>query len=99
MIFDRYVTVDWSANNSPKIGKDSIWICDLGADSELTTTNPPTRGKGEAVVRDLLLPAAHRSERVLVAFDFPYAYPSGFAAALGLDGPPWRAVWDYLESQ
>jgi hypothetical protein len=37
MIFDRYVTVDWSANNRPKTGKDSIWICNLSADGEPDT--------------------------------------------------------------
>lgn len=25
--FDAYLMVDWSANNSPKKGKDSIWYC------------------------------------------------------------------------
>jgi precorrin-8X/cobalt-precorrin-8 methylmutase len=31
---------------------------------------------------------------VLVGFDFPFGYPAGFAAALGLDG--WRGVWRFL---
>src|SRR5438270_4302927 len=99
MIFDRYIIVDWSANNRPKTGKDSIWICSLGADSRLSTTNPPTRRAAETTVRDLLVAAVDRRERVLVGFDFPYAYPSGFAAALQIDGPPWRAIWKFLEER
>ncbi len=96
MIFDRYVTIDWSACNRPNTGKDSIWVCDLGAEGEASSINPRTRRAAEAAVRDLLVTAVQRSERVLVGFDFPYAYPRGFAGALGLDGPPWRAIWQYL---
>ena len=33
---------------------------------------------------------------MLVGFDFPLGYPAGFAARLGLSGPPWRAVWDEI---
>jgi hypothetical protein len=44
----------------------------------------------------MLIQAVHRDERVLIGFDFPYGYPSGFAAALGLPGPPWSALWNYL---
>lgn len=29
----------------------------------------------------------------------PYAYPSGFAAALGLTGEPWRAIWAFLRDR
>jgi hypothetical protein len=98
-MFDRYVIVDWSASNSPKTGKDSIWICDLSSAGEFITSNPPTRGKAESAIRNLLHRAASLGERVLVCFDFPYGYPSGFAAALKLSGPPWRAIWDYLAAE
>jgi precorrin-8X/cobalt-precorrin-8 methylmutase len=40
--------------------------------------------------------AVERGERVLIGFDFPFGYPSGFAARLGLSGLPWRAVWDEI---
>ena len=33
---------------------------------------------------------------MLLGFDFPFGYPAGFAARLGLAGPPWRAVWDEI---
>jgi precorrin-8X/cobalt-precorrin-8 methylmutase len=38
------------------------------------------------------------SRRVLLACDFAYAYPRGFAPALGLRGarPRWARVWDEL---
>jgi hypothetical protein len=97
MFFDRYVTVDWSASGRPKAGKDSIWICSLDVTGKHATRNPRTRGAAEAMVRESLVDAVRHRERVLVGFDFPYAYPSGFAGALELDGPPWRAIWTYLE--
>lgn len=96
-LFDRYITVDWSASSTPKTGKDSIWICSLGAEGEASTQNPPTRRLAETMVRRLLLDAVRRCERVLIGFDFPYAYPRGFAAGLGLKGEPWRAIWAELQ--
>lgn len=96
MMFDRYITVDWSASNRPTLGKDSIWVCELLANGQPRTWNLSTRLVAEAHVRGLLIEAVGRGERVLVGFDFPYGYPAGFAAALGLSGRPWRAVWTFL---
>jgi hypothetical protein len=96
MIFDRYVTVDWSASNRPRRGRDSIWICSLGPTGEPQTTNPATRRGAESQIRDLLIEAVGLGERVLVGFDFPLGYPSNLSAALALEGPAWRAIWEYL---
>lgn len=96
MLFDRYVIVDWSASSSPKSGKDSIWIAVLDAGGSVTTSNPPTRGRAEAFLRSMLIRSVANGERVLVGFDFPYGYPDGFAEALDLRGPPWRATWQLL---
>ncbi len=99
MIFDRYIIVDWSASNRPRVGKDSVWVCVLGADGHISMHNPSTRGKAEVIVRDDLRRCVADGERVLVGFDFPYGYPAGFAAALGLTGPPWLALWQYLAAR
>jgi hypothetical protein len=40
--------------------------------------------------------ACASDEKVLLGFDFPLGYPAGFAARLGLSGPPWLAVWDEI---
>jgi precorrin-8X/cobalt-precorrin-8 methylmutase len=96
-LFDRFVFVDWSAGSRPGIGRDSIWIAD-GNSSAVLTHNPPTRQRALDRLRGLLASAVAADERVLVGFDFPYGYPAGFAAALGLSaGPPnWRRTWDEL---
>jgi hypothetical protein len=97
-MFDRYVIVDWSASSVPRRRRDSVWVGDLGADGRHVAHNPTTRRAAEALVGNLLADAVVAGERVLVGFDFPYAYPAGFATALGLEGPAWRAVWRLLSS-
>ncbi len=94
-MFDTFVMVDWSAANAPRTGRDSIWICRLGANGE-SLVNPSTRRAARALLGDWLAEAWAKDERVLIGFDFPFGYPAGFAARLGLSGPPWRAVWDEI---
>jgi hypothetical protein len=98
VLFDRYIVVDWSANNAPKRGKDSVWVCVLDDAGGTRTENPPTRGEAEAIVRAAARESVASNQRVLVGFDFPYGYPRGLATALGLRGRPWRAVWEHLAS-
>ena len=95
MRFDHYVIVDWSAANQPKTGRDSIWVCHRGPDGE-HCENPATRHAAGLLLSEILAAVAARGERAVVGFDFPFGYPAGFAARLGLAGPPWRAVWDEL---
>jgi len=94
-MFDTFAMVDWSAANVPRTGHDSIWICWLGPDGE-RLKNPATRHEAKGLLADWLAAARANGERVLVGFDFPFGYPAGFAARLGLCGPPWRAAWDEI---
>ena len=59
-----------------------------------TLVNAPTRHAARELISQWLEAASGR--RVLLGFDFPFGYPAGFAARLGLSGPPWRAVWDEI---
>jgi hypothetical protein len=90
-MFDTLIIVDWSAASVPRNGRDSIWICRYRADGE-SLFNPPTRHAAKTLLRDWLSAQA-KGERTLLGFDFPFGYPAGFAARLGLAGTPWRAVW------
>lgn len=97
MPFDTFVIVDWSAAGQPKRGRDSIWICAVDRDgAQLLLKNPPTRHAAKLVLCEVLADAARRGYRALAGFDFPFGYPAGFAARLGLVGAPWRAVWDEI---
>jgi precorrin-8X/cobalt-precorrin-8 methylmutase len=99
-LFDGYVVVDWSAAAIPRRGPDSIWIAHLGRVGgslvERLLVNPPTRRAAERMLGDLLAGEAAAGRGVLVGFDFPFGYSSGFAARLGIEEPPWRATWDTI---
>ncbi len=103
--FDAYIMVDWSANNTPKKDADSIWYCVLERTDDGTTSitaleNPTTRISAVREVTDILIQLARRQRSTLIGFDFPYGYPTGFAAALNINsGPPWQAVWSLLSSR
>lgn len=93
--FDRIVVVDWSANSTPKTGKDSIWFAELDCvTSTIRTLNISTR----SAAVDRLVEAATAPGRCLVAVDFSLGFPAGTADALGLAGIPWAATWGLLTS-
>jgi precorrin-8X/cobalt-precorrin-8 methylmutase len=94
-MFDTFAMVDWSAANGPRQGRDSIWICWHDRQGE-RLDNPPTRHAAQALLCARLAAALGRGERVLIGFDFPFGYPAGCAARLGLGGPAWRALWDAI---
>lgn len=99
-LFDAYVMVDWSGSVVPKRGADSIWYCLMlragGRLDRVALENPSTRQAALAALSGLLVEQVGQGRRVLAGFDFPNAYPQGFAAAAGFPGRPWRAVWDGL---
>src|SRR5205807_1653588 len=97
-MFDSFVIVDWSAASQPKTGRDSIWLCAVDRDGgELLVENPDTRHRAKTLLSEMVSDATARGERVLLGFDFPFGYPAGFAARLGLTRTPaWRAVWDEI---
>lgn len=52
-LFDGYVAVDWSANNTPKSGKHSIWIAGRGWCAMEQPENPATRVEAMARIAAL----------------------------------------------
>ena len=93
--FDRIVIVDWSANATPKRGRDSIWVAQLTG-GELQVANPPTRAAAIALLSDAVGEAHRSGDRVLVGVDFSLGFPAGTAGALDLDGGDWSAMWSML---
>lgn len=101
-LFDAYIFVDWSASNSRHPRRptaDAVWTGEL-----LRNLNSPqvtyhrTRNDGAEHVQEALLKHAQEGHRVLVGFDFPYGYPTGFASALGRPSgaQSWSAIWAIL---
>ncbi|MGE5288773.1 MAG: hypothetical protein ACM3ML_16560 [Micromonosporaceae bacterium] len=103
-LFDAYVAVDWSARDSPsprRPSRDSVWFAHRAVDREITATvYARTREECFGQLRNLLVAHAENGQRVFVGFDFPFGFPSGFAAALGLEPAgahaAWRHIWDEL---
>jgi molybdopterin-guanine dinucleotide biosynthesis protein B len=91
--FDRVIIADWSASGtcSPaRPSPDAIWIGVTDAFGT-TTTYHRSRALAEAALSDLLA----GQDRVFLGFDFPMAYPTGFAALLTGE-PRAQSVWRWL---
>jgi hypothetical protein len=99
-LFQAYVMVDWSAAAKPATGADSIWIGVLKRNVRFQMAfeahNPATRAEAEHLLDSALNDLKRKRERVLVGFDFPLGFPRGAAAALKLEGAPWRAMMDFI---
>ncbi len=98
-LFDAYLMVDWSAAATPRQGADSIWMCRRDRDGAARVVNPATRLAAREVLLEWLAADLARGRKVLAGFDFPFGYPRGLAARLGLSGPPWAALWRTLAEQ
>lgn len=93
-LFDRYMAVDWSAANSPKRGKDSIWVSGCADTYNIPPFNVPTRFETVSVIKDHILATLKSNKRLLVGFDFAFGYPAKTAKALG--GKNWEDNWRYI---
>lgn len=102
-LFQAYIMVDWSAASKPTTGPDSIWIGVMKRNVRFQMAfeafNPATRAEAEKLLDAQLAELSRKSERVLVGFDFPLGFPRGTAAALKLEGPPWRALIDFVAKE
>lgn len=99
-LFQAYVVADWSAASKPATGPDSIWIGVLKRNVRFQMAfeshNPPTRAEAEKLLDAIFADLQRKNERTFVGFDFPLGFPVGTAAALKLDGDPWRALLDFV---
>ena len=98
--FDTIAVVDWSGGNDtgPKPRKDAIW---LGVARNGVAEEPlylRNRAVAEAALVALIEQEKAAGRRLLVGFDFPFAYPRGFAKALTGQADP-LALWAWLEAR
>lgn len=97
MHIDTVIMVDWSARSSPspaRPSKDAIFVAEhSGRDGHVTYCR--TRAQAFAHLTTRLEAARADGRRVLAGFDFPLAYPAGFAQALTGRADPF-AVWEWL---
>ncbi|MGL4414349.1 molybdopterin-binding protein [Roseinatronobacter monicus] len=95
--FDRVVVVDWSANATPKLGADSIWIGRAGAGSG-PPQNIATRLESMEALRTEIAAVLQAGQRMLIAFDIGFGFPRGFAGHLTGQRDA-LAVWDWLAAR
>ena len=105
-LFDAYIIVDWSAAAKPVTGANSIWVGIRARDARLkfqfNSANPKTRLEARRFILEMAQKLISRGDRVLIGFDFALGYPSGTAAAIGLNtesAPPWQAMHQHLSSK
>ena len=58
--------VDWSANNAPKLGADSIWLCDQRGPASNATTRLAAMDTISAAIREVIA----QGKRLFIGFDF-----------------------------
>lgn len=98
--FDTVIMIDWSGGNDtgPRPRKDAIWagITQGGIDRDPVYLR--NRALAEAWITATLDAEAQAGRRVCLGFDFAFAFPAGFAAALTGDPDP-LALWDWVAAR
>ncbi|WP_172327362.1 gephyrin-like molybdotransferase Glp [Mangrovicoccus sp. HB161399] len=100
MNFDTIAVIDWSGASSPspaKPSKDAIWI-GTARDGTVGASYHRTRHDATEALAALFEAEIAAGRRVLAGFDFPFAYPAGFARAVcGTEDP--LALWTAMAAR
>ncbi len=98
--FDTFVAVDWSGGNDTgaKPRKDAIWAGVVRSGTPQDPVYLRNRIEAEAWIANLIQAELAARRRVLIGFDFPFGYPTGFAEALTGQVDPF-GVWDWFEAR
>jgi hypothetical protein len=98
--YDTIVVVDWSARSVPSLAKPSKDAIFLGISrkSVAATIYQRTRAQAMDTLVGVIDEELEAGRRILAAFDFPFAYPAGFARSVtGCDDP--LALWGHLSAE
>ena len=95
-LFDEYLIVDWSANGSPKKGKDLIWIAHADQNGLKGINNIATRVEAVKFIETIFESTLLSCKRLFAGFDFAFGYPKGAAQVIGGNGD-WEFVWEELD--
>ncbi len=98
--YDSFAIVDWSGGNDsgPRPKRDAIWLGLVRAGVEETPRYLRNRLEAEAALTELIEVELSAGRRLMLGFDFPFGYPSGFAEALTGQACPF-AIWEWLETR
>ena len=99
-MFDSIIMVDWSGGNDrgAKPKKDAIWAGVVRSGVGHAPVYLRNRAVAEAWIVAQLVQDITAGRRVCIGFDFAFAYPDGFAAALTQNPAP-LGLWDWFEAR
>lgn len=98
--FDSFAMVDWSGGNDtgPRETRDAIWLGIARAGIEDPPRYLRNRMVAEEALATLIEEERTAGRRLLIGFDFPFGFPTGFAKALTGHADP-LAVWRWLATR
>lgn len=78
--FDSFAVVDWSSGNDtgPTPRKDAIWASAICGGVSCEPVYLRNREVAHAWLHDLITSELQSGRRLIIGFDFPFGYPSGF---------------------
>jgi len=96
-LFEAVIMFDWSGgkDRGPTPKPDAIWSCAGTCDGLERPMYHRNRQVAMIWLRERLESEISAGRRVIVGFDFPFGYPSGFAKALTGRADP-LALWDWI---
>lgn len=92
--------VDWSGGNDTgaRPRKDAIWACVVREGAAEAPVYLRNRGLAEDWLAALIEAELQAGRRLALGFDFPFGYPTGFAAALTGQADP-LALWRWFATR
>ncbi|MCA8881990.1 MAG: molybdopterin molybdenumtransferase MoeA [Rhodobacteraceae bacterium] len=95
--FDTIVIVDWTGggDTGARERKDAIWASVQRGDAAEPAVYLRNRSVAEAWLSQLFADEIAEGRRCLAGFDFPFAYPAGFAQAVTGTHDP-LVLWDWI---
>lgn len=98
--FDSFAMVDWSGGNDtgPRPRPDAIWLGLVRAGREVPPRYLRNRALAEEAIGELIETERRAGRRLIIGFDFPFGFPSGFAEGLTGKADTF-AVWDWFEGR
>lgn len=102
MTIDTIAVVDWSSGNDtgPTPRKDAIWAAAVVDGTSEDPVYLRNRTEAHNWLTSLIEREHSANRRLMIGFDFPFGYPTGFAKAVtGTDNPLrlWSWMADHLE--
>lgn len=93
-LFTHALAVDWSANNKPNRGQNSIWVAEAGQQA----VNIFTRHACLNYLKARILRALETDERLIIGLDFAFGYPAGISKII-TGQADWQTLWSYIAAQ